>query len=429
MSVRISAISFLGGWIMKGGFGQSRKDTVTMRVSVLLCLVVGNLTCFSFAEAAESEPILPSIQDLAKLSDSDLGLAYLTAQQEEQKFHYLMEFDRFSGKVRRFLLEARDEIQKRGSTRIEAIYDGVVSSACPRDNFASGFARITQDGAELMISHDLDLLPGVVVKDTVLVVIPPKQELLVGKIYEDGFTLVARSGNCSMSFARAINLHDAVRAGDIAVVQSVIESGADVNEPDSWGTPLDIAVSKGANKIVQLLIDAGADVEGATSPGAGGEHPLHLAATRTSGASTARLLISRGAQLDARDKAGRTPLIAAVLADNVEVADVLLAAGADLEAVDSNLGASPLSWAACWERFKAAKFLLAKGAQINRRAGPDGDTPLHRAVMCCKVPNMIKYLVANGADVDAANNKGLTPIKRTFNRKQKELLRSLGANE
>ena len=41
---------------------------------------------------------------------------------------------------------------------------------------------------------------------------------------------------------------------------------------------------------------------------------------------------------------------------------------------------------------------------------------------------MIKYLVANGADVNAANNKGLTPISRTFNTKDKELLRSLGAN-
>jgi ankyrin repeat protein len=400
---------------MKGSFGQNRR--VTMRVFVLLWLVVGNLLVFPFAEAAE-EPNLPLIQDLTKLSDVDLGVAYLRARQDDKR------------EVRRFLLEAKGEINKRGSTPIEAFYDGVVSSTCPRDGFASGFARIMQDGAELRISHGLNVLPGVVVKDTVLVVIPQKQELLVGKIYEDGIALVARSGNCSMSFARAANLHAAVRAGDIEVVQAVIESGADVNELDSWGTALAIAVSKGSDKIVQLLIDAGADVEGATSSGAGGERPLHLAATRTSGASTARLLVSRGAQLDARDKAGRTPLMTAFLADNVAVAEVLLAAGADLEAVDSNLGASPLSWAACRGRFRAAKFLLSKGAQINRRTGPDGDTPLHCAVMGKgPSPEMIRYLVANGADVNATNNKGLTPLKWAFNRKVKELLRSLGAKE
>jgi ankyrin repeat protein len=396
-----------------------------MRMFVLICLMVSTFSGPSL-RATEGDSDRP--QHLAKLSDFDLGLAYLTAQQDEQEIPNSTDFGSFSGKRHRFLLETKSEIQKRGSSRIEGIYDGIVSSACPRNSFASGFARMMQAGAELRISHDLDVLAGVVVKNTVLVIVPPKQELLVGKVYEEGITLVARSGNCSISFAKARNLHEAVRAGDIAVVQSVIESGANVNESDTWGTPLAVAVSKGSDKIVRLLIDAGADIEGATSRGAGGEHPLHLAATRTSAASIAKLLISRGAQLDARDAAGRTPLIAAVLADNVEVAEMLLAAGADLETVDSHLGASPLSWAACWGRVRAVKFLVSKGAQINRRTGPDGDTPFHSAVWCKRF-ELIDYLVANGADVNARNNKGLTPLQRTFNKKEKEFLRKLGAME
>jgi ankyrin repeat protein len=81
-------------------------------------------------------------------------------------------------------------------------------------------------------------------------------------------------------------------------------------------------------------------------------------------------------------------------------------------------------------RFKSVKFLLSKGAQINRRTGPDGDTPLHRAAMCChKVPQMINLLVANGADVNARNNKGLTPIKQAYSKLERDLLRSLGAKE
>jgi ankyrin repeat protein len=399
----------------------------TMRMFALAYLIVGSPTCISFAGAAEPRPDQPRIQNMAKLSDLDLGLAYLWAQQEEQKLGNSRESDRFSGQVRRLLSEAKGEIQKRGSTGTEAIYDGIVSSACPRGSFLSGFARAMQDGSALRITHDLNVLKGVVVRDTVLVVMPPKQDLLVGKIDEDGIPLVARSGDCSISLAKIVNLHDAVRSGNLAAVQAAIQSGADVNALDAWGTPLDVAVIKGSDEIVQLLIDSGADVEGATSPAVGGEHPLHLAATRSLGASTARLLINRGAQLDARDKAGRTPLITAVMADNFEVADVLIAAGADLEAVDSNLGASPLSWAACWRRFRAAKYLLSKGAQINRRAGPEGDTALHQAVMCCHAPDMIKYLVANGADVNATNYKGLTPMDRAFNKMDKEILRDLGA--
>ena len=404
---------------MKGSSGQSRRNAATMQVFVSLCIIVGNLACFSLAEAAEPEPNLPSIEDLAKLSDFELGQTYLRAKQLPLNYGSSA-----------FLSAANGEIQKRGSMQIEAVYEGVVSSACPRDSFVSGFAKIEQHGAELRIIHDLHVLPGLMVKDTVLVAIPPKQELLVGVFSEGGTALVARSGDCSMSFARAVNLPDAVRAGDIAAVRSVIKSGVDVNQPNAWGTPLDIAVSKGSDKIVQLLIDAGADIEGATLPGAGGEHPLHLAAMRSWGANTARLLVSRGAQLDARDAAGRTPLIIAVLADNFELADVLLDAGADLEAADGNFGESPLSWAACWGRLSAAKFLLSKGAQINRKTGREGNTPLHRAVICSKGhPEMIKYLVANGADVNATNNEGLTPIERAHNRKAKELLRSLGSKE
>jgi ankyrin repeat protein len=325
-------------------------------------------------------------------------------------------------------LEAKGEIQKRGSTQIAAVYDGIVSPACPPDSFLSGYSKIEQNGAELRIIHDVHVLPGLMVKDTVLLTIPPRQDLLVGEFSEGSIALVARDGNCSMSFARDVDLHDAVRAGDRAAVQSAIEAGANVNESNTWGTPLDIAVSKGAGQIVQLLLDAGADIEGATAAGAGGEHPLHLAAARTSGANIARLLASRGAHLDARDARGRTPLITAVLSNNLEVAEVLLSAGADLEGTDGKLGDSPLAWAACWGRSATAKFLLLKGAQINRRSGPNGDTPLHRAVICCKGDEMIKYLVENGADVNATNSKGLTPIKLTFVKKNQELLRSLGAN-
>jgi ankyrin repeat protein len=261
-------------------------------------------------------------------------------------------------------------------------------------------------------------------------VIPPKQEILVGNVFEDRIDLVSMSGACSMSFARAVNLHEAVRSGNVEAVRSVLKSGVDVNGLDSWGTPLALAVGKGVDNIVELLIDAGADLEAATLPVAGAERPLHLAATRSWGARTAELLISRGAQLNARDKAGRTPLITAVVGDNIEVAEVLLAAGADIEGVDSQLGATPLSWAACAGRFKAARFLLSRGAQINVRAGPDGNTPLHHAVRCChKVPEMIRFLVVNGANVNATNDSGLTPIKQTSSKTQKQLLRSLGAND
>lgn len=67
---------------MKGGFSHSRISTVMMRLFVLLCLIVSNLAGSSLG-ATEVDSDRP--QDLAKLSDFDLGLVYLTAQQDEQK--------------------------------------------------------------------------------------------------------------------------------------------------------------------------------------------------------------------------------------------------------------------------------------------------------------------------------------------------------
>jgi hypothetical protein len=116
-----------------------------MRIFMLWGLVFSSLALSSFAEASEAN--LPNVQGLAKLSDFDLAQAYLTVQR------LIQTGDSNSG--RQFSAEVKGEIQKRGSTQIEAVYDASVSSACPRDSFVSGFATIEQEGAELRIIHDL----------------------------------------------------------------------------------------------------------------------------------------------------------------------------------------------------------------------------------------------------------------------------------
>jgi len=395
--------------------------------TTLLCFIF-SLVLTSLGMAAQHEP--PSAgPGLTGLLDMDLGRLYLRAKMD-QKFKHARQLDRLELMYQRYLSGVQREVERRSdATLASAVYDAFISSACPAGILSPGYIKIAQNGSELSIRQNATLLRGVVVRNSVVVVMPPQQEL-VGTIFEGGIDLIAASGACSMSFVKAVNLHEAVRFGNIEAVRSIIAAGANVDEPAVWGTPLDIAVAKGSNAIAELLIEAGADVEGATADSVGRQHPLHLVATRLSGASMAQLLINGGAKLDARDKAGKTPLIRAVSAGNIEVADVLLKAGADIEKGDTELGASPLSWAACSDQVRAVEFLLSKGAQINRQAGPDGDTPLHRAVVCClKTPDMINLLVAKGADVNALNNNGVTPIKQSYSKRQRDLLVSLGASE
>jgi hypothetical protein len=56
-------------------------------------------------------------------------------------------------------------------------------------------------------------------------------------------------------------LIDAVKAGNVPVVQNLISSGADVNCGDEQGwTPLNFAAGKGDLPMVKLLVESGADV-------------------------------------------------------------------------------------------------------------------------------------------------------------------------
>jgi ankyrin repeat protein len=75
-------------------------------------------------------------------------------------------------------------------------------------------------------------------------------------------SLMSFSLLCS-SLSVAGELHKAVEMGDLAKVEALIKSGADVNEKDSMEyTPLNHAAIFGKKEIAVLLIEKGADVNG-----------------------------------------------------------------------------------------------------------------------------------------------------------------------
>lgn len=126
-------------------------------------------------------------------------------------------------------------------------------------------------------------------------------------------------------------LMSAIDNGDAELVDFLLQHNADPNvEVDDGFTCLMSAIESAANatsKIVELLLAAGADIHGV---GINGWTPLHLAASRNA-LNIARLLIDAGADVNRRTEidGGNTPLMEAASQGHPEIVRLLLDCQAD----------------------------------------------------------------------------------------------------
>jgi len=150
--------------------------------------------------------------------------------------------------------------------------------------------------------------------------------------------------------------HQVIRTNDLGALRALVAKHG-VDAKDSFGlTPLMLATAFGTRDAVTLVVDAGADVNVASNAGL---TALHMAWRDE---AVVRLLLERGARIDAKTLLGVTPLLAAAEANGTSaVASLLLDRGADPNAADSR-GVSPLIAAATVGNASTAKLLLARGA-------------------------------------------------------------------
>ena len=130
-----------------------------------------------------------------------------------------------------------------------------------------------------------------------------------------------------------------------------------------------------------------------------GKASLHQAA-RYGDLPAVRSLIAAGADVNAADWAGRSPLYYALWAnDDHAIADALVAAGANVDArpVDQMLN------------LMSVVFMDPPDVKANPGSGP---TLLHLA----EAPPIVEFLIAAGADIHARNHKGETPLHRAVAR-------------
>ena len=198
-------------------------------------------------------------------------------------------------------------------------------------------------------------------------------------------------------------LHQAVfhrRSRQTEIVDMLIKNGADVNIKDERGQ---IALNKAAGcpeEIWIALVEAGSDL---TTFDDLQETPLLMAA-RWNALQAAKLMVQKGADVNAENKGGATALFRVSGAGDIGLVKQIIQKGANVNEVDK-WGYTPLHSAAAGYRKDVAAYLISKGARINHE-NSNGLTPLgyakvHRGDVSPKgkqrKEELLQYLIKQGA--------------------------------
>jgi len=259
-------------------------------------------------------------------------------------------------------------------------------------------------------------------------------------------SLVQQKANVNASQSDGTTaLHWAVRADDLETVDLLIRAGANVSAANRDGaTPMLLASVNGNAAMLEKLIKAGADPNAPLTKY--GDTALMMAA-RTGKTDAVKVLLDHGTQVNAKETWGDTSaLMWAVSELHPAVVKMLIDHGADVNArskfVPSTTGRgfegttpveskpdqpaeehasgllTPLMFAAREGSLESARLLVAAGADVNAIDG-DGKDVLGLAIFNGNY-DLASFLINNHAQVNHPDSQGFTPLFWAADRRNME---------
>jgi ankyrin repeat protein len=200
--------------------------------------------------------------------------------------------------------------------------------------------------------------------------------------------------------------YSAIRDNNLAQLKALLDQKASANLADPRGiTPLMYAAEVGSLDAMRVLIDRGADVNAQNDIGS------TALMWSVSEPAKVRLLLDHGAQVNLIAKSGRSALIIAAFTNpSVEVVRLLLAKGAKVDIMDKR-HVTPMNAATFGNDTAAVRLLLDAGADIDTPDTFIGLTPLMNAAGNRNL-DAVKLILAKGAQVNAVSKtEGLPKIQ------------------
>ncbi|MBW3637165.1 MAG: ankyrin repeat domain-containing protein [Armatimonadetes bacterium] len=278
-------------------------------------------------------------------------------------------------------------------------------------------------------------------------------------------------------------LFAAVRRGNAEYVRKVLDKGAEINAQNANGDTVLHLAAQNPGSLLKVLLDAGARTEVKNQRG---DLPLHIALRRrddvvtnfnpyyggdgyegprpSSGDESATprgtiiAPLTDKSDINAKDQFGLSPLLLALLARDQESRDIIIerkpktdattqlfdaVAQGDVAQLSAILkqkpflvyfrladGTTPLHVSALWGTLGAAQVLTQKGADINARDAR-GETPLHETLtrptglFARRAKNMMAFLLEKGANTGALDSSDSAPLHRAARSGDADLFNAL----